>query len=80
MQDRDKIIVYKKYHSAIEANLAKTKLDAYDVPCFLSEEHMTTLTTSLLSGGVRLHLFASDKQVADEILNDTPINLSSPYT
>lgn len=64
MAENDKIIVLKKYENLIEANIVKTKLDAFDVPCFLTEENLTHLTTSFLSGGIRLHIFEKDKDKA----------------
>jgi DNA-directed RNA polymerase subunit RPC12/RpoP len=46
----------------------KAKLDAFGIPCFLSEENLTMLTTPILSGGIRLHLFEEDREQANEIL------------
>ena len=66
--DRDEIIVLRKFGNQIEANIVKTKLDAFDIPCFLTEENLTQLTTPLLSGGIRLHIFAADQERAIEIL------------
>ena len=67
MEDRDDIIVLRKFDNSIEANIVKTKLDAFGVPCFLTEENLTQLTTPLLSGGIRLHIFARDKEKAVQI-------------
>jgi hypothetical protein len=68
MQEQNPIIVFNTFDSLIEANIVKSKLDAYGIPCFLSEENLTFLTTSLLSGGIRLHIFDEDKARATEIL------------
>jgi DNA-directed RNA polymerase subunit RPC12/RpoP len=65
---QDDIIVLRKFDSPIEANIARAKLDAYGIPCFLTEEHLTQLINSVLSGGIRLHVFASDKETANEVL------------
>jgi hypothetical protein len=62
------IIVVNTFNSIIEANIVKAKLDAYGIPCFLSEEHLTSLTTHILSGGVRLHIFEEDLPKVKEIL------------
>ncbi len=72
MEKNDQIIVFKKYDSSIDANLAKTKLDAYGVPCFLTEENLTNLypLQNLLLFGVRLHIFSNDLQQAEQILNE----------
>ncbi len=66
--DNDEIIVFKKFDNLIEANIAKTKLDAYGIPCYLTEENVTILTTPFLSGGIRLHIFFCDKEKTREIL------------
>ncbi len=72
MDDRDQIIVYKAFDTAVEANLAKTKLDAYGVPCFLTEENFTNLypLRNDIFPGVRLHLFEKDRERAEEILRE----------
>jgi hypothetical protein len=72
MNDGEKIIIYKSFDTVIEANLAKTKLDAYGIPCFLTEEHFTNLypIRNDIFPGVRLHVFEKDKERADEILNE----------
>ena len=72
MEENDQIIVFKKYDSSIDANLAKTKLDAHGIPCFLTEENLTNLypLQNLLLFGVRLHIFSKDQQMAEQVLND----------
>lgn len=73
MEENDQIIVFKKYDSSIDANLAKTKLDAYGIPCFLTEENLTNLypLQNLLLFGVRLHIFSNDFHTAEQVLNET---------
>lgn len=73
MEEHDQIIVFRKYESSIEANLAKTKLDAYGVPCFLTEENVTNLypLQNLLLFGVRLHIFRNDRQLVEQVLTET---------
>jgi hypothetical protein len=78
MNIQDDIIVFRQYDTVIDANIAKTRLDANDIPCFLTEENMSNLYPShRFLGGlkVRLHLFARDEEKASEILSD--INLTS---
>jgi len=72
MEEQDKIIIYRSFDTVIEANLAKTKLDAYGVPCFLTEENFTNLypLRNDIFPGVRLHLFERDKKRADEVLRE----------
>lgn len=72
MPEEDKIIIYNSYDTVIQANLAKTKLDAYGIPCFLTEEHFTNLypIRNAIFPGVRLHIFERDKGRADEVLKE----------
>jgi DNA-directed RNA polymerase subunit RPC12/RpoP len=73
MGERDEIVVLKNFETTIEANLAKAKLDAYGIPCFLTEENMTNLypgASALMNFNVRLHLFARDLQRAQELLEE----------
>lgn len=72
-RDQEKeIIAYASFESVIMANLAKTKLDAYGVPCFLSDELLGEILplNYLTQGQVRLHIFKDDIARVDEILKD----------
>jgi hypothetical protein len=71
------IIVYRRFESAIEANIIKTKLDAHGIPCFLTDENLANLypTQNLLSIGVRLHLFAKDVDWANDVLNENNLSI-----
>ena len=66
------IIVYTSFSTAIEANLAKTKLDAYGIPCFLSDENLAGLypLSFFKAGQVRLHVFEQDAPRVKEILEE----------
>jgi hypothetical protein len=68
----EKIVVYDSYETVMQANLVKTKLDAYGIPCFLSEENFTNLLPikNELFPGVRLHIFERDRARVTEILSD----------
>ncbi len=68
----EKIVVFDSYNTVVEANLVKTKLDAYGVPCFLSEENFTNLLPikNELFPGVRLHIFERDRERVKEILSE----------
>lgn len=69
-EKRDDIIVYQHFDNAIDANIAKTKLDAYGIPCFLTEENMAGLYPgqSFNAFKIRLHLFATDRERASQVL------------
>jgi DNA-directed RNA polymerase subunit RPC12/RpoP len=72
MEGSDKIVVMQEFESAIAANICKTKLDAYGIPCFLTEENLANLYPGnhILSFRVRLHLFERDVERAEQILRE----------
>lgn len=72
MNEEEKIIVFAAYDTVIQANLAKTKLDAYGIPCFLTEENFTSLypLRNEIFPGVRLHVFEKDRARVEEILTE----------
>jgi len=73
MEERDEIVVFRKFATSIEANIVKAKLDAYGIPCFLTEENMANLypgASTLMNFNVRLHLFALDLEKATQILEE----------
>ena len=69
-EQEDKIIVFDSYDTVMAANLVKTKLDAYGIPCFLSDENFVGLypIRNELFPGVRLHIFEKDRERVKEIL------------
>ena len=80
--DSDRIIVYGIFDMAIDGNLAKTKLDAYGIPCFLTNENLANLypLNVIPSFGVRLMIFENDKGRVKEILEDqTESSSSCPF-
>jgi hypothetical protein len=66
------IIVFQEFDNSIDANISKTKLDAYGIPCFLTEENLANLYpgTRFFSFRVRLHLFEKDAEQARLLLNE----------
>lgn len=68
----EKIIIYEAYDTVMQANLAKTKLDAYGIPCFLTEENFTSWYPfrNQLFPGVRLHIFEKDSDQVKEVLSE----------
>ena len=67
-----KIVVFASYDNVVMANLAKTKLDAYGIPCFLSDENFTSLypIQNEIFPGARLHIFEEDREQVHDILGD----------
>lgn len=69
----DKIVVFETFYNPIEANIVKSRLMDADIQCFLSDENtiiMNPLYTQAL-GGVKLHLFERDVDLARSILGET---------
>lgn len=68
----DKIIVFDAYDTVVAANLVKTKLDAFGIPCFLTDENFVGLypIRNEVFPGIRLHIFEKDKAQVKEILRD----------
>jgi hypothetical protein len=66
------IVVFQEFDNSIDASISKTKLDAYGIPCFLTEENLANLYpgTRFFSFRVRLHLFEKDAEQAQQILNE----------
>ena len=68
----EKIIVFDSFDNVILANLAKLKLDAYGIPCFITNENTTNLYP-ILNGffpAVRLCVFESDLERIKEIMEE----------
>lgn len=74
----DNIVVMRYFDNAIDANIAKTKLDAYGIPCFLTEENMAGLYPgqSLFAFRVRLHIFSYDQERAEQVLRSESMSVN----
>jgi hypothetical protein len=73
MPNHDTIVVLRQFDSGINANIAKSKLDANDIPCFLTEENMAALYQQTFAINVRLHVFEKDREIAHRVLFETEI-------
>lgn len=72
MEPAEPIITLETYSNAALAGLAKARLDAYGIPCFLSGETVGALypfTVDTFSG-IRLQVFERDADQARELLNE----------
>ena len=78
MEEQDDIIVFRRFENSITANIAKTKLDPYGVPCFLTEETLANLYPfqNFLAMSVRLHLFAKDVEWAKSVLTENNLSIN----
>jgi hypothetical protein len=68
----ENIIVFDSYYEPLAAHLARTKLEAAGIPCFLTNENLVSLNRmySPAAGGVRLHIYARDAAQAAEVLRE----------
>jgi Putative prokaryotic signal transducing protein len=66
----EKIIVFESFDNVIKANIIKTKLDAYGIPCFLTDENFVNLypIRNEIFPGVRLHIFEKDRDEVMQVL------------
>jgi hypothetical protein len=72
------IVVFMKFRESISANIVKSKLDAYGVPCFLTEENLSNLypgASALMDMQVRLHVLAQDVEAARQVLAELHLTL-----
>jgi hypothetical protein len=68
----DKIVVYNTYYNPIEANIIKSKLEDSEIPCFLTDENISTIQPlfNQAVGGVKLNVFEKDIPQINELLAD----------
>ncbi|RZK62216.1 MAG: DUF2007 domain-containing protein [Hymenobacter sp.] len=74
------IIVLDSYYEPLAAHLARTKLEAAGIPCFLTNENLVSLNRmySPVAGGVRLHVYQRDAAQATEVLREPPVMQAVP--
>jgi len=70
--DTRNLVVLRRFRDIPEALLAKGKLDAFGVECFLADEHMVRMDwlISNLLGGIKLLVEPSNFTRASRILNE----------
>lgn len=68
------------YYEPVAAHLARTKLEAAGIPCFLTNENLVSLNRmySPVAGGVRLHVYQRDATQAAEVLREPPVMRATP--
>jgi DNA-directed RNA polymerase subunit RPC12/RpoP len=76
MEEAEKIVVIREFDDVIAANICKTKLDAYGIPCFLTEENLASLYpgNQFIAFKVRLHVFLKDTEEADHLLREASMH------
>jgi len=81
MDARDELggtVVFMTFRDAISANIIKSKLDAYGLPCFLTEENLSNLypgASALMNSQVRLHLLVRDIPAAQQVVAESHLRL-----
>jgi hypothetical protein len=77
---QENIIVLDSYYEPVAAHLARTKLEAAGIPCFLTNENLVSLNRmySPVAGGVRLHVYQRDAAQAAEVLREPPVMQAVP--
>jgi hypothetical protein len=75
MPSPNSVVFLESYYEPMAANLARTRLEAAGIPCFLSNEQLVSLLPlySPITGGVRLHVRQRDAEAAAEILRTVPV-------
>ena len=70
MAGPDSVVFLESYYEPMAANLARTRLEAAGIPCFLSNENLVSIMPlySPITGGVRLHVRRRDAEAALAIL------------
>ena len=74
------IIVLTSFYEPLAAHLARTKLEAAGIPCFLTNENLVSLNRmySPVAGGVRLHVYERDAAQAAEVLREPAVMQAAP--
>ncbi|MFD1873779.1 DUF2007 domain-containing protein [Hymenobacter bucti] len=77
---QENIIVLDSYYEPLAAHMARTKLEAAGIPCFLTNENLVSLNRmySPVAGGVRLHVYQRDAAQATEVLRELPLMQAVP--
>ena len=72
----DHIVLLESFPNYIAAHVAKSRLDAENIPCFLSNENRPY---GPIAGGVRLHVRQQDLAAAQKILQEqvVPMRVAS---
>jgi len=76
----ENIIVLDSFYEPLAAHLARTKLEAAGIPCFLTNENLVSLNRmySPVAGGVRLHIYQRDATRAAEVLRPPVVMQAVP--
>ncbi|TGE16109.1 putative signal transducing protein [Hymenobacter elongatus] len=78
----DRIVHLDSFADPISAHLAKSRLEAEQIPCFLTNENLVSLNRLYgpATGGVRLHVRQQDVTAAIEILRYETVPMTATFT
>jgi len=71
MIQRDDLVVLRTFLNIFDAELAKSALEAADIPSFIRADDMGGMRPHLWMGGVQLVVRAEDVERANEVLEDS---------
>lgn len=75
MEDKDKIVVLKKYSSPIDANIVKGALEASGIPAGVIVD---STANAIWMAPVRVVVFERDLELAKQVINDTDLSADEP--
>ena len=69
---RDRIVTIRTFSNSTEARIVKAKLDAYGIPCMLTDENIVGINPVFdhSLSGVKLKVFEKDRERAEIFLRD----------
>jgi hypothetical protein len=74
MQKQDDIVTFETYYNPMLAEIIRTKLEANDIPCFITDESLGVLypVYNQGGGGIKIKVFARDLEKCKEIAAEEP--------
>jgi hypothetical protein len=76
MNMKSDLVKLETYYDVMQAQIAKSKLEAYGVFCFLRDENLVQMDwlRTIAYGGVKLYVREEDLEYAKELLKQEPEN------
>ena len=73
MTNEDEIVTFETYYNPMLAEIIRAKLEANDIPCFLSDENMGSIYPAYNQGGggIKLKVFAYDVEKCRVVVAQT---------
>lgn len=76
------LVKLETYLDVVKAQIAKSKLEAFGVFCFLQDENLiqTDWLRTIAYGGVKLFVREEDAEYAKQLLNTEETNEEEPFS